>query len=402
MRRGFATHSVEGRQKGVRYLFRPVRPAANFHVRDGAEKVPDTFLTPKAMRRSGVTLLEVLVAIFVMGIGLLALLTLFPLGALRMAKAIQDERCSEVCGNAEAIGLMKSIANDGSAILQTGLYKPSDPFLNYLSPGLDVGYNAQNNANQNGPSYPVLVDPVGWSASFGLAGQRNLAAGLSFLARRTVTFVDTPPVAGQTSIQAAYQWFTDLNDIDWQNAAPGAGTSPPGTPRLLLPAPNPMVFVRDIRYSYAFLLQRPRYADTAITETQIVVFNKRTVSPTAFLSLPENFYNNVSVNVANNTLTIDYSAPGTVPPSVGVGDWVLDNSPVLAPANVIAPPNVVISAHGTFYRIVAANAVSATQLELELEQPLRGSFPATAAGQLVANVVTLDGVVEVYSKGVKR
>ena len=43
-------------------------------------------------RRPGITLIEVLVAIFIMTIGLLALLTLFPLGALRMAQALQDDR----------------------------------------------------------------------------------------------------------------------------------------------------------------------------------------------------------------------------------------------------------------------------------------------------------------------
>ncbi len=39
-------------------------------------------------RRRGITLIEVLVAIFIMAIGLLAILTLFPLGALRMAEAL--------------------------------------------------------------------------------------------------------------------------------------------------------------------------------------------------------------------------------------------------------------------------------------------------------------------------
>ena len=41
------------------------------------------------IRRRGATLLEVLVAIFVMGIGMLALLALFPLGVLTMRQAIQ-------------------------------------------------------------------------------------------------------------------------------------------------------------------------------------------------------------------------------------------------------------------------------------------------------------------------
>jgi prepilin-type N-terminal cleavage/methylation domain-containing protein len=54
-------------------------------------------------RRAGVTLSEVLVAIFIMGIGLLALLTLFPLGALNMARAIQDDRSENVAKSAVAL-----------------------------------------------------------------------------------------------------------------------------------------------------------------------------------------------------------------------------------------------------------------------------------------------------------
>src|SRR5437660_11496786 len=53
--------------------------------------------------RPAATLVEVLVAIFVTAIGLLALLTLFPLGALSMAQAIKDDRTAHSAKNANAI-----------------------------------------------------------------------------------------------------------------------------------------------------------------------------------------------------------------------------------------------------------------------------------------------------------
>ena len=59
--------------------------------------------------QAGVTLLEVLVAIFVMGIGLLALLTLFPLGALEMAEAIKDDRTGSAASNA---AMLSDVAKD--------------------------------------------------------------------------------------------------------------------------------------------------------------------------------------------------------------------------------------------------------------------------------------------------
>jgi type II secretory pathway pseudopilin PulG len=53
-------------------------------------------------RRNATTLVEVLVAIFIMGIGLLAILALFPLGAVQMAQAIKDERSAQAAANAAA------------------------------------------------------------------------------------------------------------------------------------------------------------------------------------------------------------------------------------------------------------------------------------------------------------
>src|SRR2546421_11874148 len=57
-------------------------------------------------RRSGTTLVEVLMAIFIMGIGLMALLTLFPMGALQMAQALKDQRAAEEA--ASAIGSLRA------------------------------------------------------------------------------------------------------------------------------------------------------------------------------------------------------------------------------------------------------------------------------------------------------
>jgi hypothetical protein len=57
----------------------------------------------RSVRRSGITLIEVLVAIFITGVGLLALLTLFPLGALELARAIKDDRTAKLAADAVAL-----------------------------------------------------------------------------------------------------------------------------------------------------------------------------------------------------------------------------------------------------------------------------------------------------------
>ena len=58
---------------------------------------------PACPLRRGITLLEVLIAIFITGLGLLALLTLFPLGALEMAEAIEDDRTGALVERVELL-----------------------------------------------------------------------------------------------------------------------------------------------------------------------------------------------------------------------------------------------------------------------------------------------------------
>lgn len=53
--------------------------------------------------RPGVTLTEVLVAMFVMALGMTALLTLFPLGAFQIAQALKDDRCGQTAMQADGI-----------------------------------------------------------------------------------------------------------------------------------------------------------------------------------------------------------------------------------------------------------------------------------------------------------
>src|SRR5437899_5792066 len=88
------------------------------------------------MKRRGVTLTEVLVAIFVTGLGLLSLMTLFPLGALNMAQAIKDDRTAHCAANASSY-----IRAWWRTQVQNG---QTDPWA-------------------TGPSQPVYVDPFGFA-----------------------------------------------------------------------------------------------------------------------------------------------------------------------------------------------------------------------------------------------
>src|ERR1700752_85863 len=53
-------------------------------------------------RRNATSLVEVLISIFIMALGLMALLTLFPLGAVHMSRALQDHRAGTLAANSAA------------------------------------------------------------------------------------------------------------------------------------------------------------------------------------------------------------------------------------------------------------------------------------------------------------
>src|SRR5947209_15103932 len=101
--------------------------------------------------RRGVTLLEVLTAIFIMGIGLLALLTLFPLGALSMARAVRDDRAAAAGANASALAIAFDLRNDST--VTTALTQ--NPPNGFTAPA------------STAPSFPVYVDPF-YATSLGI------------------------------------------------------------------------------------------------------------------------------------------------------------------------------------------------------------------------------------------
>jgi len=328
---------------------------------------------PLPTGRSGATLLEVLVAIFVMGIGLMSLLVLFPLGALSMARAIQDERAAQAAVAASAIANIKDIRRDAA------LFNPST--------GLAYFYDPQNGnaiADLEKKSWPVLLDPVGFRTAAGL-GSQNCPAGLPGLLRRTsASFVENAPPLLRS--QMTYRWFTLQDDLVFDKAgnaqAVGAGIE------------------RDVRYSCAYLLQRPRTADPSVVDCSVIVYSGRPLGLSGNLDLAEYAYYNFNALVSEvkfepstNVVTVNYAAFGKTAPPLRAGDWILDVSIVNG------------EPHGYFYRVAGIND-NGTAMEIETQQPLRGFtgiFGPTVASPLnSARLLFLEGVAEVFERGLGK
>jgi hypothetical protein len=343
--------------------------------------------------RKGATLIEVLVAIFVMGIGLIALLTLFPLGALRMAQAIQDEKCAISVVDANAIATMKDIRND-PGVESPPLFSSSLPRLSAFKDPLKNVPNRTQAADPDGPSYPVFVDPIGLQnaipsslsqAWVGMGSGGNFAKGL--IARSQPSWVQ-----GSTT---TFKWFTLLDDLIFDSSDLQGGT-----PFNFNPNITPKVIRRDIRYSWAYMLQRPRSSDPSIVSCSVVVYNKRPLSLSGGLGLAESTYPAIFYP---NSSTIGVNFANLPAPNVRAGDWILDATPVHNPTKPYT------NVHAYFYRVVGVNETGAGTIEYEVQQPIRGFgpgipglSPANIPGTFNGTIMVLEGIADVYERGLDR
>jgi hypothetical protein len=365
------------------------------------------------MRRPGISLLEVLSAIFITGIGLLSLLTLFPLGALKMAESLQDDRAAQAAASGQSIAnavVMRLDASAQSAMLNLPLAEwqvvpnpPPLPFPNNVSP-----------AAADATGYPVLVDPIGAFSYTGVANWQQWVAGTTQgIPRVRGQWLRTAP--GDTSTaQALLRWCTVQDDLNFINdgAFQGLTADPPSW----VPGGGGVV-QRYLNFSYAWMLRMPRAGAPNVVDVSVLVFRGRSLDFVGF-GTQEQAYTAV-FNASANTVAIYPAAGAAEPPSLRKGQWILDASMQTVPAN---PPNLtpvtLVASRGFFYRIVS---VSDTLLDtngnqyvsVEVQTSLRGwTLPGNAAdpafttippGQIPAGqpgtVVIFDNLVEVFDDG---
>jgi type II secretory pathway pseudopilin PulG len=324
-------------------------------------------------RRKGTTLVEVLVAVFVMGIGLLSLLTLFPLGAMNMAKSIQDDRAAHVAANAQALAEALDLRNDPNVV---AAYDNPDTAQAYVLPNLSTL------AGYDGASYPVFLDPLGYFSSAGQQANQQWVGGFASyppaannpgfgVARTTANFLNNSPLGAQGG---SIRWFTLLDDIKFNTD---------GTPDQTSGEVE-----REGAFSFAYLFRRPRRSISSVADMTVVVYNPRVVRLNGSADLREYRFGAV-FDTTNNSVTVTWNPAVVAAPQVNAGDWILDAT---IETNAAGQPKP----HGFFYRVTDVDGSVANQLTLQIQTPFK-EFPK---GQQTAGVVViLEGVAEVFDKG---
>jgi hypothetical protein len=289
-------------------------------------------------------LLEVVLALFVMGIGLLALLTLFPLGALSMARALKDDRCATAAANADAIAAAQNLRNDP-------LVTPA-----YLNPFPASAAPAQSPvAAGSGPSYGVFVDPLGAPVFPAAVGA---LAGVTPGVPRTSMSLQNYQARGaaQLSVDEATRWCSLLDDISFQTN---------GTPDQSAGG-----VTRYGQYTWAWLLRQPLAGDSNVVEAWVVVYRGRSTDMA---------HGETTYPASGTSLDTAVTVTGTGL-ALRTGTWVLDTTPA---ANGAVP--------GYFYRVTDYSVDTANnQTILQLDSPLRSNVTA---------LTLLEDVAEVFCRG---
>lgn len=298
--------------------------------------------------RSGITMTEVLVTLFVMALGAIAILTLFPLGMLQMTLALKDDRTAQSASTADGhmrwywkTHIVEPLGGPTDTMLFNAFDNPGSP-LPPLGPG-----------NADEASYPVAVDPIGWSVRSG-AAQTWIAGGtIQTVPRRTLAMIPG---------NAAIRTCTMLDGLTYDtNGLPDT--------------PNGTNIERDLRYNWLWILQRPHNKNPNIVTMDIVVFDKRGVYPT-----PENVFGGVALTPGLTALKLPFNA------AVQKGMWIMDAT------------NSGTVRHAFFYRVVSVtdDPGNPALVDVELDTPIRRVDGN--ANPYGGTIVVLVGIAEVFHR----
>jgi hypothetical protein len=318
-------------------------------------------------RRKGITLTEVMVTMFVMAIGLLALLTLFPLAALNMAQSIQDDRVGHCVANAEAIANMfwdfrpaKDNITDPdpkNPRPHTGMY--------FLSPG------SGPQPADDSPSWPIYIDPVGFKAT---GASQTWVGGVANRMRR----LGSPWLVWNevgTQQQFMMQNFVLPDDFIFDG-----GGVPRGATNLGLQ--------REGRYSWAYMMRRPRTAEPKIVDLTIVVYAQRGLYSTGVAAgeVPAaKATGTATQNFINVTMNPEPGNPQQANTTMRKGIWVLDISSSVGTETTKFGP-----VHAHFYRVQNIIRRGSLNYILELQTPLKAN---------VTQLLFMENVVDVVDRG---
>jgi prepilin-type N-terminal cleavage/methylation domain-containing protein len=345
--------------------------------------------------RKGVTLTEVLIAMFVMALGLMGIMALFPLGAAQTANAVKDERSLQTAqvveGHARilwrSVYSSSTMNNDYAGPFQTepALRAFNNPDAQYANPAAQFT-PAQEviSSNSGEPSFPIYFDPIGWSyqpgASAYWVGGIGPAPGQNaggILPRRTIA-----PILGLANSKAAQtaatiRMFALMDDFTTFNAQGSA---------------NPVN--RGGRYSAAYLIQRAFNNSNTQANLTVVVYQNRPVADT----FSAETVLAVNQSVVPGSTAVAFPKAGI--PSLRKGTWLLLAGRIDLPNPPNANPTHPSYAYANFYRIISVQDIGGNY-QVEVSPALKDCRPPQQywnQATYPVSIIAMDNVAEVFER----
>lgn len=332
-------------------------------------------------RRPGLTMTELLVAIFVVAIGLAGVMSMVPFGAKQMSDALVADRAASQAHTID--GLMRSIWKE-RVLDDTSGGGSNEDFWNAMDkadtkgapPTLPTDGSLLTVSPASAESsFPVFIDPLGTGVSRPSAASNNWVGdnGETYIPRRTLSMFPNPDNAVRAWSQPdGFTWDTEAKD----GAAPMGGAS-----------------MREYRYNALAVVQRPSNNQRNIATLKVVVFSNR--RPRFFPSgseavVPKTATANLNVTLVPGSTAVQVpisQIPGSS--EIRKGGWIMD-----------ATMSGTIR-HANFYRVVSALDNGATNagvpvLDVELHTPIRRTDGGT--NQYPATLVLFPGVAGVFER----
>lgn len=334
-------------------------------------------------RRAGFSLVEVLVALFIVSAGLIALLSLFPLGAVQMGHAMRADRSAQCAMFADGKIRQDFVLNEYALDRWNVLYYTSGMTTSGTHPTVPDGV----------PSYPVLLDPIGVSSYSAprvgwVAGQVNGVSRTYARSERRTGWTGASVIeVNLWGLQESLRYCTLADDMEF---------APDGTPAdrdgAAVAASGQPIF-RHGRYTWAALLQRSGAAGSG-TGLKVLVFDRR---PAGVDSLDAERTFAVAVNVGDTIIDLP-AAIDTVP--LRVGGWLMDGTVIdPTPANQFTNPNAGTGIrNGNCYRVRSIADVGGTVTRVELETPIARPTGSPNTTAYAARFYVFADLIDVYDR----
>ncbi|MEW4568752.1 type II secretion system protein [Tautonia sp. JC769] len=355
--------------------------------------------------RSGITLTEILIAIMILGIGMVSVATLFPIGLLRLRDATRDARSTilamsakddaEVRGLPRSLGDAKGLVNPESFVHPNLPWYPEWRAANFagfpfaITP-LTYDYDTINGTPNTGvssdffaPGLPVAYDPLFWATThfqtegfapehtpLGLRGnlgsEGRFGSGIGYLRAGTAAHglqritnfeaynagipwpytysLPSTPAALQAIAEVAGNVFTSLDDPVVTGDTSGR-SGVPVVPFNLLPTGTGYASEREYAFSWMLTGRLGVAGDPSIFEGNIVVFHSRPIGmnddPNTGLLVPSGERTVEAIWGYTSTPNAVSPIPNPIPAVAGTGYSSADDRTVLLRWPAASPDPIV-------------------------------------------------------------